>query len=166
MKVYTLKCELLAECPLEKVFSAFKDPYNLAKITPPWLNFQVTSKDRVEMRKGAEIDYVIRWLGLPIKWKTLIREYDPPSGFVDEQAKGPYRLWHHRHTFKDTGRGVLIGDHVDYALPLGVLGVMAHAAMVRNQLLEIFRYRQREIGKLLESPTTQTVQPSITSKKF
>lgn len=162
MRVYTLRCELLTDSPPDKTFAIFEDPYNLAKITPASLNFQVTSKGKVEMRKGAEIDYTIRWLGFPIRWKTLIREYQPPFVFVDEQAKGPYSLWRHRHTFTATEKGVLVGDHVDYALPFGPLGWLTHALIVRRQLEGVFRFRQQELSKMLGGNTMQTIQPFVT----
>ena len=155
---------MLAEQSISETFKIFEDPYNLAKITPSWLNFQVTSKERVQMRKGAEIDYIIRWLGLPMRWKTIIRAYDPPYLFIDEQAKGPYTLWQHHHTFRETPRGTLIGDHVDYALPFGPLGQLAHALLVKWQLLAIFRYRQRTLAKLLAGPTRQILAPVITRR--
>lgn len=162
MHVYTLRCELVTDSSLAKAFSIFEDPYNLAKITPASLNFQVTSKDRIQMCKGAEIEYTIRWLGLPMHWKTLIKEYEPPFLFIDEQAKGPYSLWRHRHTFTPTNEGVLVGDHVEYALPFGPLGQLVHALVVRRQLEAIFRFRQQELGKLLGGKTTQTVAPFVT----
>ena len=96
---------MTAPVPLPQAFAMFENPHNLAKITPPWLNFRVVTPEPVVMRKGAEIDYVIRWLGLPIRWKTLITAYDPPHGFVDEQARGPYTLWRHQHTLTETERG-------------------------------------------------------------
>ncbi len=162
MRVYTLQCELLTDSSLDRTFSIFEDPYNLAKITPASLNFQVTSKERIQMRKGAEIEYTIRWLGLPMHWKALILEYEPPFLFVDEQAKGPYSLWRHRHTFTPTEKGVLVGDHVEYALPFGALGQLTHALSVRRQLEAIFRFRQQELGKMLGGHTTQTMQPVVT----
>ena len=137
--------------PLERVFAFFEDPRNLAEITPPWLNFRILNPDSVQMRKGAEIDYQIRWLGIAMNWKTLITEYDPPLRFVDEQARGPYSYWHHEHTFEETPDGVLIHDCVDYKLPLGMLGDIAHAVMVRRQLEGIFDYRESAIRRLLGS---------------
>jgi hypothetical protein len=98
-RIYTLQCEMNSGRTLRETFAIFEDPYNLAKITPPWLNFRVTSSERVQMRKGAEIQYVIRWFRLPIRWKTRITEYDPPHKFVDEQERGPYALWRDHHTF-------------------------------------------------------------------
>ncbi len=162
MRVYTLQCELLTDASLERTFFIFEDPYNLAKITPASLNFRVTSKERVQMRKGAEIEYTIRWLGLPIHWKTLILEYEPPFLFVDKQVKGPYSLWRHTHTFRQTDNGVVVGDHVEYALPLGPLGQLTHATLVRGQLKQIFRFRQQELGKMLGGKFKQTVRPFIT----
>jgi hypothetical protein len=54
------------------------------------LQFAVTTQGDIQMGHGAEIDYEIRWQNLPMKWKTVISEYQPPSYFVDEQLKGPY----------------------------------------------------------------------------
>ncbi len=58
--------------------------------------------------------------------------------------------------------GTKVGDHVEYALPLGVLGQMAHSIMVKRQLEAIFRFRQREIGNLLGGKTQEVVAPVIT----
>lgn len=147
--------------PLTRVFRIFEDARNLEQITPPWLNFRIVNPDAIRMRAGEEINYVIRWMGVPMKWKTVIREYDPPRMFVDEQAKGPYRLWHHEHTFEETKAGVVIRDRVDYRLPFGVLGRMAHAVLVKRQLLQIFRYRQASITKMLAQPVLASEEPKI-----
>jgi ligand-binding SRPBCC domain-containing protein len=160
MQTYHLRCESLTECGLAETFDVFKDPQNLARITPKWLNFQVLTNG-VEMRQGAEIEYNIRWLGLPMHWKTLIAEYQPPHYFVDEQAEGPYALWRHRHTFEAVATGTKIGDHVEYALPLGPLGEIAHQLMVRAQLKAIFKFRQRAIAALLGGKIVELMPPTI-----
>lgn len=162
MPTYTLRCEMLTERSLASTFEVFENPYNLAKITPSSMNFKVVSKNRVEMRKGAEIDYIIKWLGLPIRWKTIIEDYRPPLYFVDRQERGPYSLWRHQHTFEETSEGTKVGDHVDYQLPLGPLGSLAHAVLVRRQLLEIFNFRQQELGKMFGGRTRTTVEPYVT----
>ena len=161
MQIYTLRCEMLTESSLEHTFAIFEDPYNLAKLTPRSLNFQVTSTDRVEMHKGAEIDYTIRWLGLPLHWKTIILEYEPPFRFIDKQTKGPYARWIHRHTFESTEQGTRISDHVEYALPFGPLGRLVHFLSVRRQLLRIFNYRQEQLGRMLGNNNRQIVKPYI-----
>ncbi len=161
MHVYTLQCEMIAPIPVAEAFRVFEDPYNLARITPPWLNFRVTSKERVAIRKGAQIDYVIRWMGIPIHWRTLIVEYDPPYLFVDEEVKGPYALWRHRHSFETVPEGTRVRDRVDYALPFGILGRAAHALAVGAQLREIFDYRQKKLDELFGGKSLKVLAPEI-----
>ena len=139
---------------LREAFVFFENPHHLARITPAWLNFRIVSPQRIQMRKGAEIDYQIRWLGLPLKWKTVIAEYQPPFFFVDEQAAGPYTYWHHRHDFKPTECGALVSDCLDYALPLGWLGTLAHGLAARSQLQAIFDYRQKALSGILTGAPT------------
>jgi ligand-binding SRPBCC domain-containing protein len=161
MKIHTLRCEMVVSKSVAETFSVFEDPHNLAKITPSWLNFRVTTPGRIEMRKGTEINYRIKWVGVPINWKTLITQYEPPFLFVDEQVKGPYSLWRHRHTFKPASDGTLVGDQVEYSLPLGPVGELAHGVVVRRQLLGIFRFRQEELKKLFGGTTRQVTEPTI-----
>ncbi len=149
MKVYTLECEMLAPVSVREAFEIFQDPRNLARITPPWLHFRITSPGEVQMRQGAEISYHIRWAGIPLSWKTRITEYEPPFFFVDEQVRGPYRLWRHRHTFHPTEGGTLVGDRVEYALPFGWLGRFVHRLWVRKQLRRIFDYRQAALARMM-----------------
>jgi ligand-binding SRPBCC domain-containing protein len=161
-QTYVLQCEMISGQPIEETFAIFEDPYNLAKITPPSLNFRVTSSTRVQMQRGAEINYTIRWLSIPLRWKTRITAYNPPRDFVDEQERGPYRLWRHHHTFEQTPEGTRVRDRVEYQLPLGLLGRVVHAAIVRRQLLAIFRYRQRELAKMFGGKGRQIVPPRVT----
>lgn len=161
MRKYVLECEMIVKRSLDEVFQFFENPGNLARITPGWLSFEVRSAEPITMRKGAEIEYNIKWLGLPMYWKTLITDYEPPLRFVDEQAKGPYALWRHRHTFEAVPKGVKVGDHVEYALPLGVLGQAAHLIMVRRQLEGIFRYRQQKLKEIFGGQTVETRKPEI-----
>lgn len=149
MRSYRLERSVSLPVSLREAFAFFEDPHNLARITPPWLNFRITSPGRIQIRKGAEIGYQIRWLGLPLNWKTLITDYEPPFFFVDQQAAGPYAYWRHRHDFKPTEYGALVSDCVDYALPGGPLGRLAHLFAVKRQLQEIFDYRQDALARIL-----------------
>ncbi|HVN05151.1 MAG TPA: SRPBCC family protein [Bryobacteraceae bacterium] len=154
MKTYRLETSISVAVSLKEAFAFFEDPRNLARLTPPWLNFRITSPGEIQMRKGAEIRYRIRWLGLPLNWKTVITEYEPPFFFVDEQAAGPYAFWRHRHTFKPTEYGALVSDRVDYALPLGPLGRLMHGLVAERQLQEIFAYRQKMLAEILTGAPT------------
>jgi ligand-binding SRPBCC domain-containing protein len=162
MHVYTLRCELLVKRPLKETFAFFENPANLGRITPPWLSFKIVTTN-VPMAQGAKFDYVIRWLGLPMKWRSLISKYDPPYSFADEQLVGPYKSWHHEHTFRETAAGIIAGDHLEYSLPLGPLGTMAQTLVVKRQLESVFRFRQAALAQIFAGATEQLVTPSIRS---
>ena len=152
MATHHLHAEQLVARPIEAVFTFFSRPENLARITPPAMGFDRLSDDTA-MRAGLEIDYRIRpLLGIPMRWRTRIDGYEPPSSFSDVQLRGPYRRWEHRHTFTSVAGGTLIEDDVTYALPLGPLGDLAHRLVVRAQLLEIFRHRARTIEAIFAAP--------------
>jgi ligand-binding SRPBCC domain-containing protein len=132
---------------LDAVFGFFKSPYNLEAITPPWLAFRVLHTTDPAVREGTRITYGLRLHGVPMRWESRIAEYVEGERFADEQIVGPYRHWYHRHLFRRVPGGVAIEDVVDYRLPLGVLGRMAHAALVRRELSRIFDHRARVIGE-------------------
>lgn len=152
-----LHFEQFIACPRDEVFRFFENPYNLLELTPRRLNLRVTNRERVKMCADAEIFYTIRWLGLPLRWRTVIRMYDPPRSFCDEQVGGPYRKWVHTHSFVEEHGGTRIIDDVDYEMPFGGLGSIAERLMVRRQLHSIFQYRQKAMEKLFGS--TVSIKP-------
>lgn len=128
---------------LPAVFAFFQDPGNLEHITPPWLGFRVLSATDPAVRLGTRIRYRLHLYGLPLRWESRITEYEENRWFADEQVVGPYRRWYHRHVFSEAPGGVVVEDTVEYALPFGILGPLAHAVAVQRQLAAIFDYRSR-----------------------
>jgi len=132
--------------PLQEVFAFFSDPHNLEAITPPWLHFGIRSVSDGKIQEGTQIQYGLRIRGVPIRWTSLISNWDPPHRFVDEQLRGPYRRWVHTHTFEACGNETFMTDHVRYA-PLG--GWLADKLLVRADLERIFDFRQQRLEELL-----------------
>jgi ligand-binding SRPBCC domain-containing protein len=151
-RVYQLEREQWVGRPLEEVFAFFADAANLEAITPPFLHFSILTTLPIEMRVGTRIDYRLSLFGLPFRWRTRIAEWHPGRGFVDEQAQGPYALWRHTHTFEARAGATRVVDRVEYALPLGPLGDLAHALFVRRTLQAIFDYRHQAIERLVGGP--------------
>ncbi|CUV08237.1 Cell division inhibitor [hydrothermal vent metagenome] len=148
MKIYELNKTQYIKRSIEEVFSFFEKAENLALITPEKLAFKILTPTPIVMVKGTLIDYTIRLMGIPIHWRTLITKYNPPHEFVDEQIKGPYKFWHHTHTFKVINGGVEINDSVRYGIPMGVLGQLVHQVWILKNLENIFEYRKAVIDKL------------------
>src|SRR3990172_6495389 len=83
MADYVLEFRVWLPRPREEVFPFFADPRNLARLDPPRLGVQLLSPPPTPLAAGTVFDFRIRWLGIPLRWRVLIREYDPPYRFVD-----------------------------------------------------------------------------------
>jgi ligand-binding SRPBCC domain-containing protein len=133
-----------------EVFAFFADAHNLEDITPPWLGFRIVTPRPIAMRVGALIEYRLTLHRVPVRWLTRIEEWEPGLRFVDTQIRGPYRLWHHTHTFEAHSDGTLVRDRVRYAIPLGPAGELAHRLLVRRDLERIFDHRQAAVAQRLD----------------
>ena len=146
--IYQLIREQWIGKPINEAFAFFSRPENLEQITPPWLSFHIVRSDK-QLQAGSLINYKLRIHGLPMRWTSEIEAWEPPYRFVDKQLRGPYKLWHHEHSFREQNGGTSIRDRVDYALPFGVLGEVAHALMVRRDVESIFQFRRDRLQELL-----------------
>ena len=146
---YVLRREQRVAAPREAVFDFFCHATNLEKITPPQLGFRIDTPMPIEMGEGTLIDYTIRWHFVSMLWRTRIAAWNPPHSFVDEQLRGPYARWLHTHSFDAEGDQTIIRDEVEYVLPLGLLGRVAHP-LVAHQLRTIFDYRQEIVEQLFK----------------
>ena len=142
MRVREFQTELWLPLPPEKLFLFFGDAFNLETITPPWLNFKVLTPAPIAMHTGTLIDYQLRIHGMPVRWRTRIKEWQPPYRFVDEQLRGPYRQWFHTHTFEPRDGGTLCRDEVQYAVPFDFL---VHHLFVRRDIEQIFAFRKETL---------------------
>ncbi|MGB5229141.1 MAG: SRPBCC family protein, partial [Eudoraea sp.] len=98
---------------------------------------------------GQIIQYeVAPFAGITTKWVTEITHVKEGEYFVDEQRFGPYALWHHKHFIKPVSGGVEMEDIIDYKLPFGVLGQLAHPLLVKKQLEKIFAYREMKLEEI------------------
>ena len=149
MAEHVLRREQIIPKPVEELFAFFADAGNLEAITPPWLGFRILTPTPIAMKSGTRIDYRIRWRKLPVHWITEIRRWEPPNGFMDAELRGPYRLWEHTHEFRSVDGGTRMTDVVRYALPFGLIGMLAHSWFVEADLEAIFDYRRDRVAVLL-----------------
>lgn len=135
--------------PIDDVFKFFSEEGNLERITPELLNFHVVGKSTDLVQEGTIIDYKLKVHGVPLKWKSVITNWNPPYRFVDHQESGPYKKWHHTHLFIPYGDETLIIDEVYFILPLGMIGKIFAGSFVTKDVSSIFDYRYRAIKELI-----------------
>lgn len=152
MYQYTSKQEL--STTMEKAWEFLSDPKNLKRITPSYMGFDILSGADRNMFPGQIIQYRLTpILGIPFRWVTEITHVQEGHYFVDEQRFGPYTFWHHKHFIRQTEQGVIMEDIVDYKLPLGPLGWLAHALFVRSKVKQIFDFREKALNEIFNTTT-------------
>ena len=132
----------------KEVFPFFAEAANLERLTPPELQFHIITSPSITMQVGTLIEYRLRLFGFPFKWLTRICRWNPPHEFVDEQLRGPYRLWVHTHRFWPEDDATRMEDEIHYRLPFFPLGETAYP-LVSWQLRRIFAFRRQAIPRLL-----------------
>ena len=143
MKVYNLKRTQFLPISLSEAWNFFSTPRNLSKITPGHMGFKILYVSGGEKAyAGQIIRYQISILpGIKVHWVTEITQVQESHYFIDEQRFGPYALWHHQHHFIEVPGGVKMTDEVNYAIPLGILGRLAHFIFVGREVNRIFDHR-------------------------
>jgi ligand-binding SRPBCC domain-containing protein len=148
MADYVLERRCWLPRPRPQVFAFFADPRNLAELSPPGAAPQWIEPPPAVLAAGTLLDFRMRAMGIPTRWRVMIREYDPPYRFVDVQVRGPWARWEHRHQFLEEGDGTWMEDRVTYRPPLGPLGHVLHSALLERQLRAAWAFRQARLVEL------------------
>ncbi len=149
MKIYTLHKKQNLPISIEQAWDFLSNPKNLKTITPDYMGFHIVSGADKPMYSGQIIQYIVTpVLRIKTTWVTEITHVRDKHYFVDEQRFGPYALWHHKHFIKEIEGGVEMEDIIDYKVPFGFLGQLAHPILVKPKLEEIFNYRTKKLEEL------------------
>jgi ligand-binding SRPBCC domain-containing protein len=150
MPVFERVCVVRA--PIDEVFAFHLDTRNAARISPRTMPV-LDVRGAFPLSQGDEVELVVRLWPTPFRqtWRVRAERIERPTLVLDRLLSGPFPSWLHQHRFEDLGeRGTRLTDHVDYRLPLGLLGTVADRLVVQRMLERAFRFRQHRTRELLE----------------
>jgi ligand-binding SRPBCC domain-containing protein len=134
---------------IEEAWDFFCSPKNLDKITPGDLHFKILNDVPDKMYPGTMIIYEISpFLNIRFSWVTEITVIKQHEYFIDEQRKGPYRIWHHEHHFEKVSGGVMMTDKLYYDIGKSIFGWLAGKLIIHKKVEDIFNYRYRKLEEL------------------
>ena len=140
--------EQTVSATLPRVAAFFRDPGNLARLTPPAYQWRDVGKLEGPVQPGSVLEHQLRVHGVTVLWKSLITRWQGDAGFTDAQVRGPFGFWRHRHAFAARDGGTLVRDMVDYGAPYAPIGDVV-LPLVRRDIEQSFDYRKRRIAELL-----------------
>ncbi len=157
MKVHSLSQKQTIPISIDEAWEFFSSPRNLEAMTPPEMGFKIVSLPSETLYEGEIIQYSVKALpGIWIPWVSEIKVLKVGESFVDDQISGPFKFWHHRHSFEETDCGTVVEDLIHYSVGFGIFGEIARALVVKNQLAKMFEHRhavlEEKFGKVTPSP--------------
>jgi ligand-binding SRPBCC domain-containing protein len=137
------------QAPVEVVFAFHEKPEAFETLLPPRRAIEILRREG-GLADHGEIEFRIRVFLFWVRWLARHTAYEKNRFFVDEQVKGPFRRWVHRHEFQAEGGGTRLADSVDYNLPGGAAVEIAAGWAVRLGLKRMFAFRHRVTKRIAE----------------
>jgi ligand-binding SRPBCC domain-containing protein len=137
--------------PPKVVFAFHADPRNIEKVAAPLAQGQLLPPYDVPLDQGSVVRLKVTLFGLlPQLFESEITVCDPPHEFTDEQRRGPFRVWRHRHLFREANGGTLLTDDVEYELPTGLPYRLIGEEAMTDMMQKLFTKRQEITKSLIE----------------
>ena len=168
--------------PVELVFAFFANPSNLPHLSPPAMatridDIRIQSPPERPLAEdparrfhsvaagagtGLNISFQpFAWIPRRVSWLATITEFEWNSHFCDEQVRGPFQRFRHRHGIqaetRDWTEGTLVSDEIEYALPFGWIGSLG-GLLVQRSLARSFAYRQKRLPEILAAAARQATR--------
>ena len=127
------------DAPVGEVFRFHERPDALALLSPPFPPMRKTGGTGDGIHSGTRVD--LRIAGVP--WIALHTAYEKDRLFIDEQIRGPFARWVHRHEFEPLSNRTRLTDRVEFALPGGAVVNTLFGWFVKFGLRNMFAHRHR-----------------------
>ena len=83
--------------------------------------------------------------------RSRITEMKKPMIFVDEQAKGDFKMMKHEHHFKPCENGTIMIDLIHFETPYGMMGRWFNALYLTKYLRRLIEQRNNTIKEFAET---------------
>lgn len=101
--------------------------------------------------EGESVTWAARHFGVRQRLTARITGYDRPRWFRDSMVSGAFARFDHDHYFEPSGTGTLMVDRFDYRAPLGALGMLADAIVLKRYMRRLLEERNAVVRRVAES---------------
>jgi ligand-binding SRPBCC domain-containing protein len=134
----------------EKLFAFHELPDAFTRLLPPGERIRVI-EIAPSLNAGSRTTVEIRIAFVWVTFESLHTAYDPPRLFEDQQVRGPFRSWRHRHIIEPHRDGAVLIDDIDYTPPFGILGRIIDPLAIKPRLRKVFAFRHRVTREYCEN---------------
>ena len=128
--------------PADELYAWHSRPLAFQRLQPPWEKIELRAIRGTFGSDGFQVEFQAHCLG-PVKrtWVAEFSDFRPGREFRYRQVRGPFALWNHTHRMIPSGPSCYLENHVEYRLPLGVLGRALAGRLTRRRIAALFAYR-------------------------
>jgi ligand-binding SRPBCC domain-containing protein len=137
---------VLVNAPVERVFGFHERADAFALLSPPFPPVRIVSKVGTGVQVGVRVEIRVG----PTRWLALHTGYEKNKLFVDEQVKGPFAKWVHRHEFEAVDGKTRLTDRVQFELPGGGVVNALFGWAAKLALVDMFRHRHEVTCRICE----------------
>jgi ligand-binding SRPBCC domain-containing protein len=145
MTVVIVKTHIAA--PLEVCFDLARDVHVHCQ-TSRSTQERIVFATKRQMEFGDCVTFEGVHFGIRQQLSGRIVAYERPLFFADEMTRGIFKRLRHEHSFQEQRGGTLMTDRLDFASPLGIVGIVADVLFVQAHLRRFLWRRNRVLKRL------------------
>ncbi len=149
MPVITLATEIHA--PIERCFDLCRDLELHTRTVAHTQERLVGDKKTGLAELGDVLVFEAVHLGIRQRLSSQITELDRPVLFADISLSGAFQSLRHEHRFTSIPTGTLMRDRLEWTSPLGPLGKLADALLLKRYMLRFLAIRNRNLKAIIEA---------------
>ena len=153
-----IKITTTIKAPIEIVFDTCRNieihQYSASKTNEK----AIAGKTSGLINKGETVTWKGKHFGFYIQHESIISEMDFPNYFVDEQLKGHFKSFKHKHIFKQKEKETIMTDILEYETPFCFIGKLSDKTILKNHLIKFILYRNSILKELSENHQHQPPQ--------
>jgi len=146
----TIRIETFIAAPPERCFDAARDLDLHLKSMAHTGERAVAGRTSGLIELGEEVTWRARHFLITQHFTSKITAFDRPRYFQDAMQRGAFRSFVHDHVFKARDGGTTMTDVLTFAAPLGILGRIAEAVVLRRYMTRLLEARAKIIKEAVE----------------
>ena len=108
------------------------------------------------IEKGETVTWRGKHFGLYLQHQSSISEMDLYTYFVDEQLKGKFKSFKHKHFFEEKNGITIMQDILEYETPYGIFGKLFDFFFLKKHLTDFIIYRNEILKTISEKQKTSS----------
>lgn len=147
----TIFLETQIKAPIERCFDLSRS-IDLHKISTEHTNEEaIAGVTSGLIQLNESVTWRAKHFGIYQALSSKITAFESPVMFVDEMVKGAFKSFRHEHKFSETQDGTLMIDEFDYVSPLGFIGRIVDAVVLKRYMTKLLIKRNDTIKSFAES---------------